>query len=232
MKITNNLLKKYVKERSGKMLVAPSILSVPHNKLNDTLIYLEKLEVPYLHLDVMDGIFVPNKTYDASHVKEIRNTTNLILDTHLMISQPELYIDDYIRAGSDIITFHLEATSDALSLIRKIKKHNIKCGISIKPDTMVEEIVPYLKDIDVILIMSVEPGFGGQKFMPKSLEKISYLSNLKKKYNYNYIIEVDGGINEETAKLTKKVGCDVIVVGTYLMNSLNIKETYEELKKI
>ena len=185
-----------------------------------------------IHLDVMDGKFVLNTTYDANEVEKINKQTNAILDTHLMINTPETEIMSYILAGSDIITFHYEACKNIKETIKLIKDHGIKCGISVKPNTNINVLDPYLKDLDLVLVMSVEPGFGGQKFMPSALDKIKYLKDIKDKHNFQYLIEVDGGINVNTAKLVKDVGCDVIVVGTYLMNSEKFHECYEELKRI
>ena len=180
----------------------------------------------------MDGKFVLNTTYDANEVEKINKQTNAILDTHLMINTPETEIMSYILAGSDIITFHYEACKNIKETIKLIKDHGIKCGISVKPNTNINVLDPYLKDLDLVLVMSVEPGFGGQKFMPSALDKIKYLKDIKDKHNFHYLIEVDGGINVVTAKLVKDAGCDVIVVGTYLMNSENFHECYEELKRI
>lgn len=232
MKTINNLLMKSVKERSGNMLISPSILSVKEDKIAEAISLLEKLNVPYLHLDVMDGKFVPNVTYDASKIHKIRSKTTIKLDTHLMIEKPENTIDEYILAGCDIITIHQEATTKVKELIEKIKSHNIKCGLSIKPNTPIKLIEPYLKDLDLVLVMSVEPGFGGQKFIEGAFDKIRKLNEIRQKENYAYLIEVDGGINYSNAKELKKLDVDLIVVGTYLMNSCNIQNTYEELKNI
>lgn len=213
------------------MKVSPSILSVKEQNLNSAITLLEQLDVPYLHLDVMDGIFVPNTTYDAKQVKTIREMTTLKLDTHLMVSNPEKVIDSYIDAGSDLITVHIEATSKIDEIIEKLKKHHIKCGISIKPNTPIDLIIPYLDKIDLVLVMSVEPGFGGQKFIDNTIDKVQKLSTIRKS-THNFIIEVDGGINNENAKKLKDVGADLIVVGTYLMNSSDITLTYRKLLQV
>ena len=213
------------------MKIAPSILSVKIEEYPKVIKELENLDISYLHLDIMDGKFVPNSTYDAEEVKNIRKMTSMFLDTHLMIENPENYINSYINAGSDSITFHFEATTKVKKVIKMIKDKNLKCGISIKPKTNVDVLLPYLSEIDMVLVMSVEPGFGGQKFMDSALNKIKQLANLRMENHYSYLIEVDGGINNETSKLCKDVGADIIVVGTYLMNSNNKKETIEELNK-
>ena len=213
------------------MKIAPSILSVKIEEYPKIIKELENLDISYLHLDIMDGKFVPNSTYDAEEVKNIRKMTSMFLDTHLMIENPENYINSYINAGSDSITFHFEATTNVKKIIKMIKDKNLKCGISIKPKTNVDVLLPYLSEIDMVLVMSVEPGFGGQKFMDSALNKIKQLNNLRMENHYSYLIEVDGGINNETSKLCKNVGADIIVVGTYLMNSNDKKETIKELNK-
>ncbi len=214
------------------MLISPSILSVKKEDYLKVFKTFTDNGVTMIHLDVMDGKFVLNTTYDANEVEKINKQTNAILDTHLMINTPETEIMSYILAGSDIITFHYEACKNIKETIKLIKDHGIKCGISVKPNTNINVLDPYLKDLDLVLVMSVEPGFGGQKFMPSALDKIKYLKDIKDKHNFHYLIEVDGGINVNTAKLVKDAGCDVIVVGTYLMNSENFHECYEELKRI
>lgn len=213
------------------MKIAPSILSVKIEEYPKVIKELENLDISYLHLDIMDGKFVPNSTYDAEEVKNIRKMTSMFLDTHLMIENPENYINSYINAGSDSITFHFEATTNVKKIIKMIKDKNLKCGISIKPKTNVDVLLPYLSEIDMVLVMSVEPGFGGQKFMDSALNKIKQLANLRMTNHYSYLIEVDGGINNETSKICKNAGADIIVVGTYLMNSNNKKETIKELNK-
>ncbi len=199
------------------MLISPSILSVDKNKYNEVIKLLESLKVPMLHLDVMDGKFVPNTTYDAKEVEKIKKQTSLIIDTHLMIETPEKYINDYILTKSDYITFHIEASKDPSYIISEIKKAGLKAGISVKPNTPVEFIERYLDDIDLVLVMSVEPGFGGQKFISDILPKIEYLNIIRNKIAGKFIIEVDGGINPDTALLAKEAGSDYVVVGSYLM---------------
>ncbi len=213
------------------MKVSPSILSVKDQDFKHAISLLEQLDVPYLHLDVMDGIFVPNITYDAKKVKAIKEMTSLKLDTHLMVKNPEEVIDSYTEAGSDIITVHIEATSKLDEIITKLKKANIKCGISLKPNTPVDLILPYIDKIDLVLVMSVEPGFGGQKFIESTIDKVKALSDIRKS-THSFIIEVDGGINVDNAVKLKEVGADLIVVGTYLMNSNDIVATYRKLLQI
>lgn len=214
------------------MKIAPSILSVDKKDYPRVIKHLEELNVYMLHLDVMDGKFVQNTTYDYQEVEKINKQTCLILDTHLMIEHPEDYVVDYIDAGSTYVTFHYEATTQPENVIKLIKSNNAFAGISIKPNTPKELLDEYLSIVDLVLVMSVEPGKGGQSFMESSLSKIKYYDEMRKLHNYNYIIEVDGGINNETIKLAKNAGADVVVVGSYLMNSNDIDTTYRNLKDI
>lgn len=176
----------------------------------------------WLHYDVMDGLFVENKTFDCNLVKEISGYNKCFNDVHLMITEVNESLEEYLNSGADQITFHYEAISnkeDISEIINKIKSYNVKVGISIKPNTPIKMLDNYLHDVDYVLVMSVEPGKGGQTFIKESLSKIEYLKK-KQKENY-YLIGVDGGINEETSKLVKKAGADVIVMGTFLANNLN-----------
>lgn len=214
------------------MILAPSILTVKEEERNNVLTELSNLGIVYLHLDIMDGKFVPNTTEGVSMLKKI-NKFDFVFDTHLMVEDPINYIDKFYKAGSDIITFHYEAVKDVLPLIRKIHSLGVKCGISIKPGTDPKVLLPYLKEIDQILIMSVEPGFGGQKFMESSLDKIKYLDNLRNNNDdYNYLIEVDGGINLDNAPLVRNAGANVVVMGTALINSNSKKEVIEKVDSL
>lgn len=213
--------------------IAPSILSCDFLSLGEEIKSINKAD--YIHIDVMDGHFVPNITIGPCVYKNLKKYTSIPLDVHLMISNPIKYAPDFIKAGSDILTFHYEAMhsqKEINSLITYIHNQNVLVGISIKPGTNVQVLDEYLDKIDVILIMSVEPGFGGQKFMEKSLEKIKYLSEMRKKYHYNYLIEVDGGINDQTLMKCKNEGCDIFVAGTYVFNSNNRNALIEELKRL
>lgn len=213
------------------MKLSPSILSVKKDYLNDVLSDFSSGGVDYLHLDVMDGIFVPNETYDYKYIKELKKTTSLPFDIHLMVAKPENVIDNYIKLEPEFLTFHLEATTNFFEIINKIKNHNIKVGCSIKPNTNVEAIIPFLNELDLVLIMSVEPGFGGQKFIDGSVEKIKRLTKYRKENKLDFLIEVDGGINQETKEKVKNAGADIIVVGSYLVNSFDILHTIADLKK-
>lgn len=212
------------------MICSPSFLSSDFSKLKEEIISVNNAK--WLHFDVMDGKFVSNKTYDHLMVKEVKEYSNQFFDVHLMIEEPEQYIDEYIKAGADLITFHYEATNNPLDLIRVIKKTGKKAGISIKPETNIEVLDYLLKELDLILIMSVEPGKGGQKFLPNSSDKISYLNKKRLENKYDFLIEVDGGINLETAKTVRESGCDVIVVGSFLFNRNDRKTLIEELENV
>lgn len=214
------------------MLIAPSILSVEAKKLPRVIKELEEANVKMLHMDVMDGKFVKNKTFDAAFVANLKSNSSLIFDTHLMIVNPEASYQEYADTKSAYITFHYEATNNVLNLINKIKATGAKVGISIKPYVPTEVLEPYLPYLDLILVMSVEPGRGGQAFMMNAIDKIKYLNTQRNKNGYFYLIEVDGGINQETAELVSKAGADIVVVGTYLMNHPNMAKAIASLKAI
>ena len=213
--------------------VAPSILAANFNNLLEEVKSVDCAN--YLHIDVMDGHFVPNISLGGCVYKGLKGTVDLVFDVHLMISDPRKYAIDFIKAGSDILTFHYEALNnedEIFELIDFIHSHNVLAGISIKPGTNVEVLDKYLKYVDLVLVMSVEPGFGGQKFMPNALDKIKYLKDEKQKNNYNYEIEVDGGINLETAKQCVNAGVEVLVAGTYIYNSDNKEKLIKELQSL
>jgi ribulose-phosphate 3-epimerase len=214
------------------MIIAPSILSADFSKLAEEVQEVESLGAGLLHIDVMDGHFVPNISFGTVVYKWLKNITNLEMDVHIMIENPEKYALDFIQAGANYLVFHHEATSDPLSLIKLIRSHHVKAGISIKPNTDVSVLEPLLSELDMILIMSVEPGFGGQKFLDSALPKLEYLSKMKKKHSYEYLIEIDGGINIETAKLAKQAGAEVLVVGSYLFENSNRKLIMEGLMSL
>ena len=201
------------------MIVAPSILSADFGRLLEEIETVKSAE--FLHIDVMDGHFVPNITIGPLVLKGIEKV-KMVKDVHLMIANPMKYAPKFIEKGANIVTFHFEAMEkeeDIIELIDLIHNMNCKAGISVKPNTKVEVLDKYLNLVDLVLVMSVEPGFGGQKFMPSALPKILYLSEEKKKNGYNYIIEVDGGINEDTAKECAKCGVEAIVAGTYIFGA-------------
>ena len=204
------------------MKISASFLSIKDN-LKENIDLLTKCDIDYLHLDIMDGIFVKNKTWDISEIKNLINY-NKPLDVHLMVSDVYKYVDEYKDLNPEFITFHYEVDLDIMDIINYIKKYNIKVGLSIKPNTKVDEIIPYLPYLDLILVMSVEPGEGGQKFIINSVDKIKKLKELKG----NYLIEVDGGINDSTISLVKDV--DIAVIGSYITSG-NYEEKIKSIKE-
>lgn len=211
------------------MLIAPSILTSNFLELKKELDSISNSDL--IHVDIMDGHFVPNISFGPYISKLIASSTNLGLDFHLMVSDPVKWIDLFNFENTNNITIHFEA-NDILETIEKIKKNNIKVGLSIKPDTNVKEIIHLLDKIDLVLVMSVEPGFGGQKFIEKSIDKVKELNRIREYKKYNYIIEVDGGVNNLNIVELKKANCDMVVVGSYLFNLYNRKEEIEKLKKV
>ncbi|NLB84772.1 MAG: ribulose-phosphate 3-epimerase, partial [Acholeplasmataceae bacterium] len=203
-------------------------LTADFTNLNQELKSIEIAD--YLHLDIMDGHFVPNISFGPFISSVIQKNTNLKLDTHLMVTDPFLWIEKFNLPNTKFITVHYEANLLDKS-INKIHDLGLKAGISIKPQTEIKEILDYLNTIDLVLVMSVEPGFGGQKFMTNAIEKIQQLDQIRKDKNLNYLIEVDGGINEETAELCKRAGADILVVGSYLFNSNNRRKLIKKLQK-
>lgn len=214
------------------MIVAPSILSANFSNLLKEVKDVEKCGAAFLHIDVMDGHFVPNITMGPVVYKDLREKTDIIFDVHLMIDDPNKYAETFINAGADVLTFHYEAVKNPKKIISYIKSFGIKAGISIKPNTDVNVLDDLLSDVDLVLIMSVEPGFGGQKFIDTALDKIKYLSNLKTEKGYDYLIEVDGGINYETASLCAEAGCDVVVAGTYIFTNPDRNKIIKDLIKL
>ena len=214
--------------------ISPSILSADFSQLGAEIKRLEQGGADMIHVDVMDGHFVPNLTIGPPVIKNLKKCTNLPFDVHLMISPVHKYIEDYAKAGADIITFHPEATKNLKDTIELVKKLNKKVGISLNPNTDINVLDKNFKYIDLILVMSVYPGFGGQKFIPGVIEKIKKLKKIKEDNNYDYDIEVDGGINFSNSKEVLSAGANILVSGTTIFkeNNGDIKKNIEKLKSI
>jgi ribulose-phosphate 3-epimerase len=217
-----------------KIQISPSILSADFNQLGKEIKRLEEGGADLIHVDVMDGHFVPNLTIGPPVIKALKKNCSVQFDVHLMISPVHKYIEAYADAGADIITIHPEATEDLSASISKIKELKKKVGVSLNPETKVNVIKDYLKLIDLVLIMSVNPGFGGQKFMPEVLDKIKELKNIQKDQNIDFDIEIDGGINFENSKIAIKAGANILVSGTTIFKSNNgdIKKNIDLLKSL
>jgi len=217
-----------------KIKISPSILSADFSQLGNEIKRLEEGGADMIHVDVMDGHFVPNLTIGPPIIKNLRKFTKIPFDVHLMISPVHKYIKDYSDAGADIITIHPEATENLQDSIKHIKELGKKVGVSLNPETKTDIIMKFLKEIDLILIMSVHPGFGGQKFIPEVINKIKELNNIKTKENIKFDIEVDGGIDFNNAKLVAEAGANILVSGTTIFKNNNgdIKKNIETLRSI
>ncbi len=209
-----------------KRLIAPSILSADFNRLGHEIQDVEKAGCDWIHIDVMDGHFVPNLTLGPPIIRSIRKETKLPFDVHLMIAEPLRYLSDFSEAGSDIITVHLEACHNLKETLSEIKKLKRLCGLSLKPGTSAQKLEPYLKLVDLVLVMTVEPGFGGQSFMPKMLEKVKWLSS-----RFDGLISVDGGIDLETGRKAAESGANVFVAGSSIFRQSNRKEFIAQFRK-
>ena len=211
--------------------ISPSLLAADFTKLGDEVKRIEEAGADYLHLDVMDGVFVPNISFGLPVIESLRKTSGLVFDVHLMITNPERYVERFANAGADIITFHYEACDDPAAAIAKIKELGKKASISISPKTSAEAVLPYLPELDMVLVMTVEPGFGGQSLIPETLEKVKVIRKAIDENGYNCNIQVDGGISEKNISLVTEAGANVIVAGTAVFRSPDPKKTIEDMRK-
>lgn len=213
------------------VVISPSVLSADFANLERDVRRVADAGAKWIHIDVMDGHFVPNITIGAPVVKSLRKACDLVLDVHLMISEPKKYVGDFTKAGSDIITFHYEAQKElTLDIIKEIKSSGVKAGLSIKPQTSADEIREFIPYLDLVLIMTVEPGFGGQKFMHECVQKIADIKEFARLYNRDDLyIQVDGGINDKTANICKNLGANSLVAGSYIFNSDDINQAVASL---
>ena len=211
------------------VIVSPSLLAFPFSNADAAIKTIAESTAPWVHLDVMDGTFVPPITFGAQFVADIRKNSELFFDTHLMVEHPETHIDSFVKAGSNAITIHKEATVHLDRVLNYIKAQGVLSGVSIVPSTAISEIEPILGIVDIVLVMSVNPGYGGQKFIDYSLDKIKLLSDIRKEKGYFYKISVDGGVNESTSELVKKSGADILVAGSAFERASDKKEFVKKL---
>ena len=212
--------------------LSPSMLSADFGRLNEQVAMIEKAGAQYLPIDVMDGLFVPNISFGAPVYKCIRKNSSMVFDVHLMITDPIRYIEDFVKAGADIVNFHVEAAEDPAGVIEKIRSFGVKAGITIKPNTPVDAIKDYLDKVDLVLVMTVEPGFGGQKLIPECLKKITELKNIREEKGYSYEIEVDGGVGLGNIKEVMDSGVDVVVAGSAVFGAENIEKAARDMLNV
>ncbi|MEG0470532.1 MAG: ribulose-phosphate 3-epimerase [Longicatena sp.] len=213
------------------MIIAPSILSADFTRLKEQLKEVEKSKAKWIHFDVMDGHFVKNMTFGPDILKAVKKSCDLYTDVHLVISDPEYYADIFIDAGADGITFHLDAINDVernLALIHHIKERGVNVGVTLYPEADVNMYLPYLEEVDIALVMSIKPGFGGQLFKEDAIERIKWLHEKRKEHHYKFLIQVDGGINKETGERCAQAGADVLVAGSYVFGN-NIVQAVDSL---
>jgi len=213
-------------------VVAPSLLSADFGNLEKELKMIEKTKADLIHLDVMDGVYVPNISFGLPVIKSIRKYSKIPFDTHLMISKPDKYAEKFIEAGSDLITFHPECSKNPLKLIKKIQSMGATAGICINNKISIQKATPFMDYVDLVLVMSVEAGFGGQKFNEKALNKVEFIQKYAEKHGLAPIISIDGGINDKTGKQAVSRGADVLVAGNYIFKAKNPEKAIKSLKEL
>ena len=214
------------------MYIAPSMLSADFNNLAQSIRMVEEAGADYLHIDIMDGDFVPNISFGPMLYQGLRGQSKLVFDVHMMVTNPERYVDQVVKAGADVVTVHMEATPHIHRALQLIKAAGAKAGVVINPGTSVAAIEAVLGQVDQVLVMTVNPGFGGQAFIPATLDKVRQLADLRQKNGYNYLIEVDGGVNDKTAADCLAAGADILVAGSYVFGHSNPAQAIQTLKSL